>query len=194
MTQTTHPGRPAGRRAGALLATVLVALALAVAGCGSSGSSSSASSVSGGGPAATSGASSATTSTSHTNFAKTKFVLHAGLAFGAFHHFIYKPFRAGDFRHPFSHKLTIVKAALAAAFVDHEVKLALTDAKSSPTLSKLVSPITALDNKLHGLGSELRSGNTGSVSADNGSISSIESQSSQSGAPIQEQTPSASSL
>jgi hypothetical protein len=168
-----------------MLAAVLVVLALAVAGCGSSSSSSSA--------AAGSGASSATT-TSHTNFAKTKFVFHAGLAFGAFHHFIWKPFRAGDFHHPFSHKLTIIKAALAAAFVDHEVKLALTDAKSSPTLAKLVSPITALDNKLHGLGSELRSGNTGSVSADNGSISSIESQSSQSGAPIQEQTPSASSL
>lgn len=186
MTRTTHARRSAGPRTAALLAAVLVALTLAVAGCGSSSSSSSA--------AGGSGASSATTTAGHTSFAKTKFVLHAGLAFGAFHHFIYKPFRAGDFRHPFSHKLTIVKAALAAAFVDHEVKLALTDAQSSPTLKKLVSPITALDNKLHSLGSELRSGNTSSVASDNGSISSIESQSGQSGSPIQEQSPSASSL
>jgi hypothetical protein len=29
------------------------------------------------------------------NFDKTKFVLHAGLGFGAFHHFIYAPYKAG---------------------------------------------------------------------------------------------------
>jgi hypothetical protein len=29
---------------------------------------------------------------------KTKFVLHAGLAFGAFHRYLYKPFKAGTFK------------------------------------------------------------------------------------------------
>jgi hypothetical protein len=31
------------------------------------------------------------------SFAKTKFVLHAGLAFGAFHRYLYKPYQAGTF-------------------------------------------------------------------------------------------------
>jgi hypothetical protein len=30
-------------------------------------------------------------------FDKTTFVFHAGLGFGAFHHFIYRPFRSGGF-------------------------------------------------------------------------------------------------
>ena len=56
-------------------------------------------------------------------------MLHAGLAFGAFHRWIYKPAKAGDLSHPLEHKLTTVKAALAAAFVYHELKLALADAQ-----------------------------------------------------------------
>ena len=65
------------------------------------------------------------------HFAKTKFVLHAGLAFGAFHRWIYKPFKAGELSHPFRHKLVFVKALAAGAFVLHEVKLAREDAAHS---------------------------------------------------------------
>src|SRR5205807_538341 len=82
-------------RRSAVLLAVISCLALVAAGCGSKSSSS------------TSGG---TVSTSTTHLAKTKFVFHAGLAFGAFHHFVYKPFRAGDFKHPLSHKLTVAKA------------------------------------------------------------------------------------
>jgi hypothetical protein len=32
------------------------------------------------------------------NFDKTKFTLPAGLALGAFHHFIYAPYKAGNLR------------------------------------------------------------------------------------------------
>lgn len=112
-----------GRRRGGwirivgMLVVVLV-LALAAAGCGSSKKSSSSSSV---------------------GLAKTKFALHAGLAFGAFHHFIYKPVKAGDLKHPFSHKVALVEAGLAVPIVKHEVGLALHDAQSSPLLRKLVS-------------------------------------------------------
>jgi len=135
--------------------------------------------------------SSQSTTTGHVHFAKTKFVLHAGLAFGAFHRYIYKPARAGSFSHPLSHKLTLVKAGIAAAFVYHGLKLALRDAQSSPTLSKLVSPITALDNRLHGLGGDIKGGHvsSASLSQDNSSIDSIKNQSAGAGQPIQEQVP-----
>src|SRR5436190_5979958 len=110
---------------------------IGAAGCGSSSSSSSSS--------AAAGATSSTTG--QIEHPKAKFVLHAGLAFGAFHRWIYKPAKAGELRHPLGHPLTAAKAALAAVFVYHEVKLALADAQSDPTLSKLVAPITALQNK-----------------------------------------------
>lgn len=156
----------------------LIVLVLALAGCGSGSSSGT-----GTGTGATSSA------TSTTAFAKTKFVLHVGLAFGAFHHFIWKPYRAGDFRHPFTHKLTLVKAGLAVLFVRHELVLALHDAQSSPTLSKLVSPITALENRLHGVESAVRSGDGSTLGSDNAAVGQIEQQSGQAGQPIQEQTP-----
>jgi|HubBroStandDraft_6_1064221.scaffolds.fasta_scaffold02236_2 hypothetical protein len=166
------------------LVAVLSVLAFAVVGCGSSNSSSSSAAA----PGAASGTAS-TTATTH--LAKTKFVLHAGLAFGAFHHWIYKPAKAGDLSHPLEHKFTTVKAALAAAFVYHELKLALADAQASPTLSKLVAPITDLQNKLHGLAGSVKSG--GASAADvaglDSTVSQVKSQAAAAGQPITEQTP-----
>jgi hypothetical protein len=162
------------------LIAVLICLSLAIVGCGSSSSSS----------ASQAGAGSGGT-TSTTKFAKTKFVLHAGLAFGAFHRWIYKPAKAGTLRHPFQHPLTAAKAALAAAFVYHEVKLALADAQADPTLSKLVAPITALQDKFHALAGSVKSGGVSSadVSGLASTISSIKDQASSAGQSITEQAP-----
>ena len=153
-------------------------VALALAGCGSSSSGSS-------GSGANSASSSSSTGTIH--LAKTKFVLHAGLAFGAFHRYIYKPLRAGDFSHPLSHKLTLIKAGLAALFIRHELELAMADARSSPALSKLVSPITALEARINALRHGAPSASA--VNQDNGQVGSIEHASSASGQPITEQAP-----
>jgi hypothetical protein len=167
-----------------LIATIGV-LAVSLTACGSSNSSSSAS---GGSPAAGS-------STSTTHFAKTKFVLHAGLAFGAFHRWIYKPAKAGELSHPFRHPLVATKAALAAAFTYHELKLALADAQADPTLSKLVAPITALQNKLHGVEGSVKSGGTSAADASSldGAVSSIKSQAASDGQTISEQEPASPS-
>jgi hypothetical protein len=168
------------------LIAILGVIALSLAACGSSGSSSSA----GGGSAAAAGS-----TTSTTKFAKTKFVLHAGLAFGAFHRWIYKPAKAGELSHPFHHPLVAAKAALAAAFTYHELKLALADAQADPTLSKLVAPITALQNKIHGVEGSVKSGGTSESQATglDGDVSSIKSQAAGSGQPINEQTPASPS-
>ena len=125
------------------------------------------------------------------HLAKTKFVLHAGLAFGAFHRWIYKPFKAGYFAHPLSHKVTLIKAGLATAFVVHELKLALHDAQADPTLSKLVAPITAIQNKLNGAASSIKSGKVDASTLDsaNSTISSITSQAQSAGQSITEQSP-----
>lgn len=135
-----------------LIALVLTFAALCLAACGTTASSPATGSV----------------STQHITFAKTKFVIHAGLAFGAFHRYIYKPFRTGGFSPPASHKLALAKAGAAALFAYHESKIALQDAQASPTLSKLVSPLTALQHELSRLGTKLKGGvldSTGITSA-----------------------------
>lgn len=165
------------------LVPLLLVGVLAVAGCGSSKSSSSSSSSSGG--AAASG-----TTTGKTHLAKTKFVIHAGLAFGVFHRWIYKPFKRGDFAHPLSHKLAVTKALAAGAFVIHEVRLARQDARSSKVLSKVVLPLTALGGSIAAIRAGLRSGhvNPGSVNSAESDVNSAKSASSAAGQPIQETT------
>ena len=164
------------------LFAILSVLSVAVVGCGSSSSPSS----SAGGSAA-----GTTSTTSTVKLAKTKFVLHAGLAFGAFHRWVYKPAKAGELSHPLEHKLTTVKAAIAAAFVYHELKLALADAQADPTLSKLVAPVTALQDKFHALAGSVKSGGVSSadVSGLASTISSIKDQAASAGQSITEQTP-----
>ena len=170
---------PAWRAATAVL---LLSLALVAGGCGSSKSSSSSS--------APSGASGASSSKS-VSAPKTKFVIHAGLAFGAFHRYIYKPVKAGDLHNLRQHKAALIKGAIAAGFVYHELGLALKDAQSSPTLRKVVAPVTALQARMHSLGPQLRNGTASpsAVNQDNSSISSIKGQSSSAGQPVTEQAP-----
>ncbi len=162
---------------------MVMTVALLAGGCGSSSSSST-------------GASAASTSqsTTTTSFAKTKFVLHAGLAFGAFHRYIYKPFKAGAFSGGlFHHKLATLKAALAAAFAYHELNLALGDARSSKVLSTLLAPLLALQTKLVALKDRLKGGNVDATAIEsaNADTGSIAAQSSKAGQPIPDQpTPS----
>jgi hypothetical protein len=164
----------AHRRPHGAILVIALALALGSAGCGGSGSA--------GGDG---------TST-QVHFAKTKFVLHAGLAFGAFHRYIYKPFRGGGFTPTLQHKAGILKASVAALFVDHEVKTALVNARSSPLLSKLVTPLAALQSKLPGRHHSMTAGRLDSSAIDtvNSSVSSIRSQSAHSGATIRALAPS----
>lgn len=154
-----------------LLALSLVLLvSLGAAGCGGSSSSSG----------------------GHVSFAKTKFVLHAGLAFGAFHHFIYKPFRAGRFssRAP-GRTGSFVKAGAAALFVAHELKIARKDAQASPALRKLFSPLTALSSRFSGIGPKLKGGsaNPGELNGLNGAVEGLRSQSSGAGAKVRDIVP-----
>jgi hypothetical protein len=153
---------------------LLLVSVLAVAGCGSTHSSAPAS---GGG------------STVH--FAKTKFVIHAGLAFGVFHRWIYKPFKRGDFNHPLSHKLTLAKALVAAGVVIHEVRLASADAGHSRLLSNVVLPLAGIVGTVHLISSALghhHAPDASAVSTANSQISGAESASKAAGQPIQETT------
>jgi hypothetical protein len=159
------------------LSVILVVATIALVGCGSSSSSSSTSTKSASGGAVTNTA---------------RFALHAGLAFGAFHHFIYKPLKSGELKNPLSHKLTTVKAAAAGLFMVHEIRLASEAAKGSPTLSKLVAPLSALGASAGALAASAKSGHVNSSALDstNSSVESLKSEASSAGSHITESVPS----
>jgi hypothetical protein len=108
----------------------------------------------------------------------------------AFHRYIYKPFKEGTFSGGLHHKLATVKAALAAAFAYHKLKLAMTDARSTKILSALLSPILSLQTKLAGLNKNgLRNGTVdpAAIESANGNASAISAQSASRGQSIQDQ-------
>ncbi len=164
-----------------LLSMMLVVLALVLAGCGSSSSSSSSTS-----------STATAASTNPTHLATVKFVTHAGLAFGAFHRYIYKPLLAGDFKGLFKHKLAVIKATAAAVFIAHEVKLAAADARASAVLAPLVAPLTTLSTGFAAALAKLKSGkfNLGEIQSANIAIGSIEGSAKSAGLSIAEQVPS----
>ena len=94
-------------------------------------------------------------------FDKTRFALHLGLAYFAFHHFVYNPYKAGSFKAGASHRTTsILKAGAALLVTYHELKKAYDIAKgsSSGLLRALVKPLTGLINTANAVANKLRSG------------------------------------
>ena len=118
----------------AALVSLLVALGLVAAGCGS------------GKTTTTTNAQGKTTVNCTIRFAKTKFVLHAGIAAGAFYRYIYTPYRAGKFKkNAPGRKTALVKAGATSLVVVHELKVAARDARcDGPALKKLAGPIGGL--------------------------------------------------
>jgi hypothetical protein len=126
------------------------------------------------------------------HFAKTKFVIHMGLAFGAFHRYIYKPLKTGAFRSGASGRLkALLKAGAAALFAAHELKLANTDALSDSHLRPLAEKIDALFRKLGSLGSALKAGslNPADILGSAGAVSSLGAASSGLGVGIKDVVP-----
>jgi hypothetical protein len=121
-----------------------------------------------------------------------RFALHAGLAFGAFHRYIYKPLKSGALTNPLSHKLAVLKAVLAGAFTVHEVKAATEAAKSNPKLAKLVAPLTALSAGITGAIASAKSGkpNLSQLDSSNSAINSIKSEAASAGTTVAEKAPS----
>lgn len=177
--------RPAGALIG-LLVTALVAV-LALAGCGPrppEAPSAAATSPS------TPGAACQRVGT--VNFDKTKFVLHAGLAFGAFHHFIYAPYKAGTLHGP----VALAKAGLAGLFTVHELKLAKADAESSPTLCHLVAPFDRASAALSGAVDSIKSGkaNGGQIEGLNNDVNAVQNGAAAAGVPAPDRVPTDSEL
>lgn len=130
-------------------------------------------------------------------FAKTKFVLHAGLAAGASYRWIVKPYREGKFQNGADGRtFAMVKAGLAGAFTYHEVKKAIEAAQGDPTLSKALVPIQAAADKLQGLGGKLSGGNAteADVNGVSSVVDSLKSVGAQNGLKVENKEPSVGQL
>jgi hypothetical protein len=167
-----------------LIGIVLVGL-VSAAGCAPTSSSSAARSSSAAPGAACQQVNSVT-------FDKTKFVLHAGLAFGAFHHFIYAPYKAGNLHGV----AALAKAGLAGLFTVHELKLAKADAESSPTLCHLAAPFDKASAALSGSIDQIKSGKASSQDIEglNNDINAVQRGAQANGVPAPDRVPSESQL
>lgn len=122
--------------------------------------------------------------------AKTKFALHAGLTFGTFHRYLYKPFKAGSFSSGAKGRVAaLVKAGVTALFDAHEIRVATEDVKANPTLCRVIAaPLRELASTLDGVGSRIKGGDTSGLDQANTQAAAITARSSMNGQPITETT------
>jgi hypothetical protein len=126
--------------------------------------------------------------TATTSFAKSKFLLHAGLAFGAFHRYLWKPYQAGTFGKGASGRVgAFIKGGLAALFVKREVRLASEDVKADPTLCRAIAaPLASIGNGVQGAVDKLKGGDATGLSSVDSTITTAENAASRGGAPVVE--------
>jgi hypothetical protein len=123
-----------------------------------------------------------------TAFAKTKFLAHTGLAFGAFHRYLYKPYQAGTFKKGANGRVkSFVKGGLAALFIKREIRLASQDVKANPTLCKAIAqPLAAIGDNVQAAVDKLKTGDASGINQVNSQVSSVEGSSAKHGDPITE--------
>lgn len=190
------------RRTGPVVA-VLLALSLLLTGCRSSGKTSSAAPDSGdsqssSAPLADTGPGSIGASKLDSGaqcpsrntkaFAKTRFVLHTGEAFGAFHRYLYKPYKAGAFAKGSPGRVEgFAKAGLAALFIKRQARLASEDVKADPSLCAfIVARLAVIEDGVSGAVVKLKGGDPSDLTNINTAVSLMKSSLSGKGVAVRE--------
>ena len=122
------------------------------------------------------------------NFAKTRFVLHTAEGFGAFHRYLYKPYKAGAFTKGSSGRIkTFLKAGAAALFIKRQIRLASEDVKANPTLCKLIAaPLAKVGDEIGGAVTKLKGGDPSGIEDAQKSIDNIKSSAASNGVAVKE--------
>ena len=151
----------------------LVILFGGVAACGSSGKSThAATSASQAAPSAvtqTASASAASCAKAGTRkIPKTRLLADLALTYGAFHRYLYKPYKAGSFHQGTSGRTkAIIKAGLASAAIVKLLSNAGQNAAADPTLCKFVPNVDSIKGSLSNLTSKIKGGTATSGEVDN---------------------------
>lgn len=122
---------------------------------------------------------------------KTRFAVHLGLGFGAFHHWVWKPYKQGMFASGAPHRTkALIKGGLALLFAVHELKVSddIAHKSNSPLLHKLVSPLDALQAEYTTLGQKLKGGqfNPSDLEALNTHVGALGAGAAAAGAPVKD--------
>jgi hypothetical protein len=174
--------------------TSLLLVAFVATGCKSTTTSSPSSagqtsntSVAASAPGSASAATDCPTSNT-TSFAKTKFLLHAGLAFGAFHRYLYKPYQAGTFKSGAHGRIrAFLKSGLAALYIKREVRLASADVAANPTLCKAIgAPLRSIGDGIQAAVSKLKGGDASALTAIQSTVTSVEGKAAHNGTTVTE--------
>lgn len=98
---------------------------------------------------------------SYAIFDKTRFAFDVGVAYFAFHHWVYNPYRAGSLSKGAPHRTSsIIKGGVALLFAVNRLKAAnkILQTTKSPTLIMLRTPINALYSSFASVGQRMKSG------------------------------------
>lgn len=108
-------------------------------------------------------------------FPKTRFVGDVGLIAGSFHHWIWKPYKAGKLAKGADGRTwAIVKASGAALLIAKLTKNAMSNVQASPALCHAIgAPLQKLSNAVSDLGGKIRSGDLGSIASISGLVTTI---------------------
>ena len=160
----------------ASVAAVLAAIGLLAAGCGGAKTTTS------------TNAQGQTVVSCQISFAKTKFLLHTGVAAGAFYRYIYNPWRAGALKKGApGRKKALAKAAASGLVVVHELKIAARDAQcDGPALKALAQPISAAIAAAGALTAVTGGGGLGSIGTAGAAFDELKSAAAAAGASIKQ--------
>ena len=122
------------------------------------------------------------------NFAKTRFVLHTAEGFGAFHRYLYKPYKAGSFTRGSSGRISaFVKAGAAALFIKRQIRLASENIKANPTLCRAIAaPLAKVGDEISGAVTKLKGGDASGIEDAQKSIEKIKSAAASNGVVVKE--------
>jgi hypothetical protein len=122
------------------------------------------------------------------HFAKTKFVLHSGLAFGAFHRYILRPYQAAKFQKGTPGRTkALVEAGAAALLAYHELKVARKDAVcDGPRLRRLATSISTAIAALNSLRALKAGTGLGAIGLAGQALDRLGSAAESGGAPIKD--------
>jgi hypothetical protein len=98
---------------------------------------------------------------------KTRLLADLALTYGAFHRYLYKPYKAGAFSKGANGRTkAIIKAGLATAAIVKLLSNAKKNAEADPTLCKFVPNIDTIKASLSNLANKIRGGTATSSDAD----------------------------
>ncbi len=124
---------------------------------------------------------------------KTRFLLHVGLGFGAFHRYVYARYRNGSFAAGAPKRTSnLIKAAIALVFTIHEFKVAygIAENSNSQTLQAIVRPLNNLAGQAGYLTTKFKRGqyNPSDVQALNNNANQFQSFAANQGYKISDRT------